>query len=344
MTLRNSISNFIQENCPKASMEVVEEISRVTIGYVLYVTTADRFKAVLRSHIGPDSHDAIYSLKRYLDTSNYTVSRFWRAVFAWCRGTKMSAAAIKFNVDKGDLKYAKDVLSKRQRSAIVTKARHTQYIEHPDNALMENIIKEVKKYCAFLVRKKLYFILKSDHGTDYDGLLTDLLIAAISVVHGYDDQIADEKKMLSYAKKAAHNYAIRLIEYHTAQKRRRLYNDGQGFSTTTLSLDMTESEEETFNLYNLIPATAAPSEDYDEWENMNKRVSELDPSTQQVVQTVLDMEDEQNGFDQWLKQNHDTSRDSIRPQQLFQRACEFHKVSMAFVQDSVKQVGLYAAA
>ena len=341
MTLRNVIANFIQDNCPKASGEAVEEISRAIIGYVLYVTTADRLKSVLRSHVGIDSHDAVYSLKRYLDTSNYTVSRFWRALFAWGRGTKMCVAARQFNVDKGDLKYAKDMLSKRQRLSIITRAKHTQYIEHPNNALMENIVKEVKKYCAFLVRKKLYFILKSDHGTDYDGLLTDLLIAAISVVHGYDDQIADEKKMLGYAKKAAHNYAIRLIEYHTAQKRRRLYNDGEGFSTTTLSLDMAETEGT--NLYNIVPAVKPPSEDYDEWDSMTKKLDALNPSAQQVVQTVLDAEEGREEFDQWLQQEHDTSRDAIRPQQLFHRACEFYKVPVEFVQDSVRQAGFAAA-
>lgn len=113
------------------------------------------------------------------------------------------------------------------------------------------IMVAVKDYTAKFAHKKLTFIAKSNN-LKIDDLMTDLKVKAIRAFYEVTPFISEDHTLNS-VKRAIHNEGINKIKYYTADRRRRLNNDGNGqFSNTEVSFDAvsrgTDSDMDMENL------------------------------------------------------------------------------------------------
>jgi hypothetical protein len=99
-------------------------------------------------------------------------------------------------------------------------ARATRYATPSDQDLLP-VVAKLQRYCSDLVRRRMRFLIKHDRGLTAQDLENGLFEAGLMTLRQYDSE-TNQLKLLNTAKRGAHNYFVRLVEFYTAQCRSRL--------------------------------------------------------------------------------------------------------------------------
>lgn len=157
--------------------------------------------------------------RRWSDGSFY-YQRLWRAVI------KGKSFFSRYQVEREDIHWVTSYLSDEDKKSL-RKIRKEQLvpIKRFKKHIFEALLLDLKKFCSKLVSYKCWFICKYDAGTTLEDITAEILEHATTAVLRYEP-LYDRKKVLGYAKKAAHNRVINLIKEATAKKRARVINEG----------------------------------------------------------------------------------------------------------------------
>lgn len=177
------------------------------------------------------------------------------------------------------------------------------------------MIDKLRIYCKYLANRKLKFISNNDRGLDTEDFVNELLAKGVTAAEKYDTQNA--LHTLNIAKKAAHNHAMRLIEWHTAQKRRRVVSDSDGYHATTQSLEAMEEA----GLEPLRPTTDVPL-------GVAKYLDNL-PEPVRTIFIMSVWEHKEPHFETWLADN---GKAHLEGHELVKAACEFYEIPLESLQ------------
>lgn len=196
--------------------------------------------------------DAIYQFKsQHLDRTHYVASLYWRVVFEYFRNLKTRTAdgpgsvqmvpsvligaiekvrtidtALVGQECARDVMLLERFLDLDDHRQLYRIARATDYRTPTRHDLLP-VIRKLQRYCTTLVRRRMRFILKHDRSMTSHDLETALFEAGLITLHQFDAD-DNELRLLNTAKRGAHNYFVRLVEYHTAQCRARLVRKTSG--------------------------------------------------------------------------------------------------------------------
>jgi hypothetical protein len=205
---------------------------------------------------------------------------------------------------------------------------------------MDEAIQVLSNYCGALAYRKLRFIANNDHGIDVEDIKTELIAEGIAGMM-HVDWSSNKAYVLNYAKRASHNYMVRLIEHHTAKKRSRIIRVVEGddetmpeYSITTLSLDY-EMTEGGFTLKNIIGDNSFGNAEhkfgYRQW--LSKMMTCIPQNIGHVVMIVLG--GEHDGFEGWLDTQYHISIEDLEEDTLVNLACAYFKAPIETVQEAL---------
>ena len=189
--------------------------------------------------------DDLYDFKSdFLDRTYYMAALFWRGVFEYfrrlraptadgpggtelCVGTlRRAIASIRTIGAKLQRQCAADVMLVQaflpldDHRELYRLARATTWATPSDYDLLP-IVANLQRYCAGLVRRRMRFLIKHDNGLTAQDLEGALFEAGLMTLRQYDAE-QNGLKLLNTAKRGAHNYYVRLVEFYTARRRSRL--------------------------------------------------------------------------------------------------------------------------
>lgn len=250
--LRERLVRFInQPALRRLSHEAHDEIVRALLLYSLGRRNSEQLRQLsLRYGITGELYDF---KSQHLDRTHYVASLYWRAVFEYFRLVKaptadgpattdmepatLEAAVLGVKTIKsprlrreccGDVLLLERFLTVGDHHQLYRVARATNYGTPTEYDLLP-IVKKLQRYCTGLVRKRMRFIIKHDRGLTAHDLEAALFEAGLITLHQFDSE-TNSLKLLNTAKRGAHNFFVRLVEYHTAQCRARLVRKIQGQS------------------------------------------------------------------------------------------------------------------
>jgi len=179
----------------------------------------------------------------FLDRSHYMLSVFWRACFLYFRHvTDGPDGPSDTAIEKPALQQALRALPISRKMAqeceadvalietFFTVEEHralrrigmAAHFETPSEHDLKPLIEQLHRYCHNLARQKLWFLVNNDPGHSLDDFVTELFEAGLSTMRHYDADADQPLKLLNFARRGAKNHCMRLIDYHTAQRRARL--------------------------------------------------------------------------------------------------------------------------
>lgn len=225
------------------------EIVRALLLYSLGRRNSEELRQLSLAH---GVTEPLYSFKsQYLDRTHYVASLYWRAVFEYFRAVEaptadgpatpdMQPPVVELAVQRvrtiksatlrrecmGDVLLLERFLTLQDHRQLYRLARATSYATPTEYDLLP-IVKKLQRYCNGLVRKRMRFLIKHDRGLTAHDLEAALFEAGLVTLHQFDAE-TNELKLLNTAKRGAHNYFVRLVEYHTAQCRARLVRKQAG--------------------------------------------------------------------------------------------------------------------
>lgn len=233
--------------------------------------------------------DELYDFKSgFLDRTYYMAALFWRGVFEYfkrvqtptadgpastelCVETlRCAIATIRTIGAKLQQQCATDVmlvqafLPVEDHRELYRLARATTWATPSDYDLLP-IVADLQRYCAGLVRRRMRFIIKHDNGLTAEDLEGALFEAGLMTLRQYDAE-QNGLKLLNTAKRGAHNYYVRLVEFYTARRRSRLVRHIDGASVpyelrncgTCAWLDVKGSDGMTCQQAGVLPAVHEP--------------------------------------------------------------------------------------
>jgi hypothetical protein len=236
--LRRRIGDFL------ASIQVAPQQHELLIRSILLYALGRRNAADLRQ-LGRQLGiaDPLYDLKStFLDRSYYVVSLWWRVVFRYFRrvgrrqhyetidrqsldtvlaGLKGVSRAVVRECEQ-DLRLLDAYLSDQDKRFLVRVALTIGGDEQLDVA---PIVDELQRFCHHLAYRKLRFLANNDTGVTLDDLRVEVFEAALATLLHYDAE-PNRLKLINTAKRGARNHCMRLIDWHTAQRRTRLLRVG----------------------------------------------------------------------------------------------------------------------
>ena len=196
--------------------------------------------------------DELYCFKSdFLDRTYYMAALFWRGVFEYfrrvqtrtadgpdgtelCRQTLEEAIASIRTIKKSeryecatDVMLVQAFLPLEDHRELYRLSRATDWATPSEYDLLP-IVANLQRYCAGLVRRRMRFIIKHDQGLTAQDLEGALFEAGLMTLRQYDAEFDDGLKLLNTAKRGAHNYYVRLVEFYTAQRRSRLVRHVDG--------------------------------------------------------------------------------------------------------------------
>ncbi len=198
--------------------------------------------------------DALFEFKAdFLDRSHYMLSVFWRACFMYFRSIPCSPGGPDVtSVDFGtlssvvsslpvdgvvarrccnDVALVEAFLDLREHQAL-RRIGTAAYFTNPTDQDLRPLVQELYRYCGGLANRKMRFLVNNDPGHTLDDFIVELFEAGLSTLRHYDADSDQPLKLLNFARRGAKNHCLRLIDYHTAQRRARLVrvsNDPMGY-------------------------------------------------------------------------------------------------------------------
>jgi len=324
--LKERLVELFIVDIPSISFNGATEITQAIILYSLHIIKSSDLSKIAEKH-GAKSQVLKFK-KEFLDKTEYMISKFWRAIFAYAKGTMPSVIAQKFKVDEIDIWLVIGHLNPEQLDQIKAKSEIKSYVEYPKKT--DKLVKTLQDYCNILARK-LSFVINNDHGIDLNDIKTEILISGITAML-HADWSSDNKYILNYAKKAMWNSTVSLIKFHTAEKRSRLKRTVEGekdriaeYSVTTYSLDY-DSLDDDYTLHKSI----SDESDYKDVESnawLKKVIAGLPQGIANVVKIAAGERNEK--FEQWVGIK---KIQRFRETTLIKQACKFFKVSLKEVQ------------
>jgi hypothetical protein len=190
--------------------------------------------------------DELYRLKsEFIDRTFYMASLYWRVIFEYFRNCRASAISgpdsvyletdvlheavsrIKTIENESmkivcmeDARLIEGFLSLDDHRYLYRLARAACYVT-PTDADLAPMVLQLQRYCSGLVNRRMRFLIKHDRGLTPHDLQTALFEAGLMTLRQYDAE-SNKLKLLNTAKRGAHNYFVRLIEFYTARCRSRL--------------------------------------------------------------------------------------------------------------------------
>lgn len=230
-------------------LEAQREIVRALLLYSLGRRNSEQIRQLSLRHRVTEE---LYDFKsRHLDRTHYIASLYWRAVFAYFRVLKAptadgpgccemepttvvgAVAAVKTIKSRmlqrecaADVMLLQPFLTLDDHRQLYRLARATSYATPTEYDLLP-IVKKLQRYCGGLVRRRMRFIVKHDRGLTAQDLEAALFEAGLITLHQFDAE-TNSLKLLNTAKRGAHNFFVRLVEYYTAQCRARLVRNISG--------------------------------------------------------------------------------------------------------------------
>lgn len=187
--------------------------------------------------------EALYRLKsEFLDRSYYMLSVFWRACFLYYRSMECASGPGDAKLDLEALRRAitslpvDGVVARRclldvalleafldpDEHHALWRLGHAAYFTNPTDQDLGPSIQTLYRYCEGLAQRKLRFLVNNDPGHTMDDFVVELFEAGLSTMRHYDAESDNELKLLNFARRGAKNHCLRLIDYHTAQRRARI--------------------------------------------------------------------------------------------------------------------------
>ena len=194
-----------------------------TFGYLIpaydphrfrYMVDGRQYSAILK-RAGFDI-DCARELKESLVNNQYAMCRFWRAMVLYVQGYNIKRIRRVYGVKKSDIKLCHRTLSNDHMLQLLRDAPRISVYTLPDDELREIIRKGQTTARAWAGR--LSFIKKYDPAFDP---FEELQAEAVRIAHYYSSY-PDAGRVLGCVRTSVGHAAKRLIEYHTAQCRRRI--------------------------------------------------------------------------------------------------------------------------
>lgn len=198
--------------------------------------------------------DELYEFKSdFLDRTYSMAALFWRSVFEYFKRLKTKTAdgpeTVELSVETlrqavaaiktlkpelqhecaGDVMLLQAFLPLDDHRELYRLARATTWATPSDYDLLP-IVANLQRYCSALVRRRMRFIIKHDNGLTAEDLEGALFEAGLMTLRQYDAE-QNGLKLLNTAKRGAHNYFVRLVEFYTARRRSRLVRHIDGDTT-----------------------------------------------------------------------------------------------------------------
>lgn len=247
--LRERLGPFIDQAAGRLGQPQSFEIARALLLYGLGRRNSEELRRLALQH---GITDELYQLKsEFIDRTHYMASVWWRAVFEYFRRCparnasgpdthyvdvrvlQEAVAAVRtIKSDRMRRECASDVLlieaflTVQDHRQLYRLARATNYATPTELDLLPTV-KKLQRYCANLVRRRMRFIIKHDNGLTAQDLENALFEAGLMTLRQYDAE-TNSLKLLNTAKRGAHNYFVRLVEFYTARCRSRLVRHLQG--------------------------------------------------------------------------------------------------------------------
>ena len=248
--LRERLVCFIQQPAVRRlSSEHVATLVRAILLYSLGRRNSEQLRQLaLRYSVT----DELYAFKSdFLDRTYYMAALFWRGVFEYFRrvqtptaagptGTELCVSTLRRAIASirtigaklqhqcaADVMLVQAFLPLEDHRELYRLSRATEWATPSEYDLLP-IVANLQRYCAGLVRRRMRFIVKHDQGLTAQDLEGALFEAGLMTLRQYDAEFNDGLKLLNTAKRGAHNYFVRLVEFYTARCRSRLvrYVDG----------------------------------------------------------------------------------------------------------------------
>jgi len=251
--LRERLERFIaQPAVRRLSRRQCHEVVRALLLYGLGRRNSEQLRQLgLKYYIT----DELYQLKsEFFDRTYYMASIWWRSVFEYFRHVKAPTAAgpdtTYLDIDTllpavatirtiqsdrmrrecaADVLLIEPYLTLDDHHQLYRLARAANYTTPSDLDLLPIVVK-LQRYCANLVRRRMRFIVKYDRGLTAQDLENALFEAGLMTLRQFDAE-ANSLKLLNTAKRGAHNYYVRLVEFYTARCRSRLVRHVEGKTT-----------------------------------------------------------------------------------------------------------------
>jgi len=224
-----------------ASIRGIDELLGVQLtalcrSVVLYVSRICSSADLKRTASGLIPLDVFNEFKSWLDGSSYTLDRFRRAIIfmvryrdrlTWGSAKMYRITARKFEVEREDCELVCDLMTPKDMRQMKKIRGNLNYKRNP---LLDTILTDgdIEKHCNRVAWKKLRFLAKHDQalsggtGRAYmDTLIGELRTEAARLALYYAD-FTVPLQLKNYIRRGVTNYAMRLIEYHTAAKRARI--------------------------------------------------------------------------------------------------------------------------
>ena len=349
--LRARLSRFVAELpvAPKSK----QEITRVILLYLIGRQNANDLREVGRTlGITKDLYDF---KSTYLDRNYYTVSQFWRIAFGYFARVPAKTAdgpsTTKVHQDSLDEALrAIPTLDRRQYPGaqddftlieqltiadhrfLYRLARAVRY-ETPTDLDLLPLIKQLQKFCRTIAYQKVRFLAQNDFGLSMDDLINELFEIGLLAMRTYDWN-HNQLKLLNTVKRSVRNHCVRMIEFHTAQRRARLVQMGPEFQSTTASLNQQLGDDRT-TLLDLIADPCLVEEQVVDKQWLGNLLSRVPPKIQRIVSITLGGQDQE--FETWLSHEKGHETEDLSDPALAQNACQFLGVPMGDVQTLLRR-------
>lgn len=365
--LRDQLASFLRR-IPHIKNDDQKALVRAILLYITGRKKADDFRVLSRTL---NITEELYEFKSsYLDRSYYTISQFWRIVWAYYRRLSASGTLIDNLRDSGglsstvinesalhlalsdvrtvkesqrevfaaDVRLLEDFLTIEDHHKLYLLARCNNGYSTPTDIDLQPIIEKLRRYCWSLAYHKARFISMNDVGIDLDDIAIELFEVGLRTMREFDSEYYNELKLLNTAKVGARHHCSRMIDYHTAQKRSRLVRVGDGeYQTTTISLD--HELQDNNRGATILDTIENGEEGSDETLHREQWLVDLVYATSddisRVIEITLGVDDPE--FESWLQDRTGKQSLEISDTMIARYACEFVHVPISAVRDTLRQ-------
>lgn len=231
--------------------------------------------------VSAKTRTALKEFRHWADNSSYWED-LWRVMVKGRRPKK-------WGIDPKDVSWIYTYLSLKDKRTL----KHIQrYKIIPTKRFgpktMRAITTELERFCRSVVRRRLCFIYKYDQGVAVEDLVNELVEVALKTIRKVEYE-GNRLKAMNFARRAARNRAINIINFHTAEKRSRLIeleNSSQEYQVKVVAND------------NLTHTRIAERSTEEVIERVSCRLGPVHEHYARCVLGVLP------GFDEWVKMWH----------------------------------------
>ena len=172
-----------------------------------------------RLDLQPRQRQAIRSLKEWLDNSCYRntlYSALWH--LAQYRKPQYRRVAAQFGLDPQDLQYQFRSLPPTERQDL----RAQPEPQHFDHIQMTQTIRNVERYCKYLVKQYLRYCYNNDNGLDREDFWNELSCQSCKIIRNYEVRGLTVEEMTPLVARGVANHVKNLAIYHGKDRRNPL--------------------------------------------------------------------------------------------------------------------------